>query len=282
MSPHQRLLSPEASAVKSRLTLSALAAAAGSGTVVFFHRFAARPRRPDCRMSQATRLRECLLPFGFELCVDPRGPVTAFRVLVDGLDPGGQLGIALLPARGPAVSRSVAGGTGDLQQLARPLDVAALRLLRLDEGIQPHRVSFAKKAVARFRMSTSSRSLRFSLRNSASSRRSSLVRPPSSLVPASRSACFTHSRTAVSVRSKSFATWPTDRSPRWHSSTISALNSAVNERRRRGCPMPSMIGHPLGAEPLMVDVRQNGSGSQKGVLSSPVPARLHRSSPQQS
>jgi hypothetical protein len=40
------------------------------------------------------------------------------------------------------------------------------------------------------------------------------------------------------------------------------LNSEVNERRRRGFfPMLSMIGHPLGAEPLMVDVRQNGSGS---------------------
>jgi hypothetical protein len=40
-------------------------------------------------------------------------------------------------------------------------------------------------------------------------------------------------------------TWPTDRSPRWHSSTISALNSGVNERRRRGFfPMLSMTGHP--------------------------------------
>src|SRR6185312_12689770 len=62
-------------------------------------------------------------------------------------------------------------------------------------------------------------------------------------------------------RSKSFATWPTDRSPRWHSSTISALNSGVNERRRRGFfPMLSMIGHPSGGEPLMMDVRQSGSG----------------------
>jgi hypothetical protein len=41
------------------------------------------------------------------------------------------------------------------------------------------------------------------------------------------------------------------------------LNSAVNERRRRGFfPMPSMIGHPSGDEPLMVDVRQSGSGSR--------------------
>jgi hypothetical protein len=108
------------------------------------------------------------------------------------------------------------------------------------------------------------RSPRFSRRSSASSLRPALVRPPSSLVPASRSACLTHSRTAVSVRSKSFATWPADRSPRWHSSTISALNSGVNERRRRGFfPMLSMIGHPSGGKPLMMDVRQSGSGPER-------------------
>ena len=37
-----------------------------------------------------------------------------------------------------------------------------------------------------------------------------------------------------SVRSKSRATWPMDRSARRHSSTISALSSGVNERRCRG------------------------------------------------
>jgi hypothetical protein len=61
---------------------------------------------------------------------------------------------------------------------------------------------------------------------------------------------------------KSRATCPTDRSPRWHNSTISALNSGVNERRRRGffLPMLSMVGHPSGGEPLMMDVRQSGPG----------------------
>jgi hypothetical protein len=35
--------------------------------------------------------------------------------------------------------------------------------------------------------------------------------------------------------------------PCWHSSTTWALNSGVNERRRRGFfPMLSMIGHPSG------------------------------------
>jgi hypothetical protein len=51
-----------------------------------------------------------------------------------------------------------------------------------------------------------------------------------------------------------------DRSPCRHKPTISALNSGVNERRRRGFfPMLSMIGHPSGGEPLMVGVRQSGS-----------------------
>lgn len=38
-------------------------------------------------------------------------------------------------------------------------------------------------------------------------------------VPVSRSACLTHSRTAVSVRSKLRAICPMERSPRWHSSS---------------------------------------------------------------
>ena len=82
---------------------------------------------------------------------------------------------------------------------------------------------------------------------------------------------------AVSVRSKSFATWPTDRSPRWHSSTISALNSGVNERRRRGFfPMLSMVGHPSGGEPLMMDVRQSGSGPSCRVCACQEPMEFAR------
>jgi hypothetical protein len=43
--------------------------------------------------------------------------------------------------------------------------------------------------------------------------------------------CLTHFRAAVSVRLKSLATWPADRSPRWHDSAISALNSEANEQQ---------------------------------------------------
>jgi hypothetical protein len=78
----------------------------------------------------------------------------------------------------------------------------------------------------------------------------SAQREPLLGVPASRSAWRTHSRTAVSVRSKSRATRPIERSPRWHSSTISALNSGVNDRRARGClPMVSMMDILPGAVP---------------------------------
>jgi len=50
-------------------------------------------------------------------------------------------------------------------------------------------------------------------------------------------------------------------SPRWHSSTISALNSGVNERRGRGffLSMVSILDILSGAVPLMVDVQTGGS-----------------------
>ena len=106
----------------------------------------------------------------------------------------------------------------------------------------------------------SSRIRRFSRRSWETSSRSVLVRP--SRRPASMSACFTHSRTAVSVRSKSRATCPIERSPQLQASTISDLNSGVNERRRRGFffATVSIMGILSGASRLMVDVRQTGSG----------------------
>src|SRR5262249_24622406 len=201
-----------------------------------------------------------------QLGMDPRRAVAAPGLLMHDLDLLGELGVVLFALR-PAGQVGIEGGAGDLQQGARSCHVAPASLLRLDEGIHLHRVSLAKKAVARLRISTSSRSLRFSRRSCASSARSSVVRPPSCRVPASRSACLIHSRTAVSVRSKSRATWPTDRSPRWHNSTISALNSGGTERRGRDffLAMVSMVGHPSSGEPLMLDVRQSGSGPVRRI-----------------
>src|SRR5215213_4845220 len=202
------------------------------------------------------------VPATTQFGVDAWGAVAALGGLVGLTDVLGELLIGALAGRDGAGMVGVVGGTGDLQQLARPLEGALLCSLRLDERIQVHRVSFAKKAVARLRISTSPRSRWFSRRRAASSWRSALVSPPSRRLPASRSTWRTHSRTAVSVRSKSRATCPIERSPRWHSSTISALNSGVNDRRTRGClrSMVSMMDILPGAAPLMSGVRQTGSG----------------------
>src|SRR5512132_1526171 len=173
------------------------------------------------------------VPATTQFGVDAWGAIAALGGLVGLADVLGELRIGALAGRDGAAMVGLAGGTGDLQQLAGPLEGAPLCSLRLDEPIAVHRVSVAKKAVARLRISTSPRSRWFSRPRAASSWRSALVSPPSRL-PLSRSACRTHSRTAVSVRSKSRATCPIERSPCWHSSTISALNSGVNDRRARG------------------------------------------------
>ncbi len=57
MSPHQREFTAAAFTLKSRMIASAAVAAAGSGTVVLFHRFASHPRSPAAAISRAIRLR---------------------------------------------------------------------------------------------------------------------------------------------------------------------------------------------------------------------------------
>ena len=102
----------------------------------------------------------------------------------------------------------VEGGPGDLEELARLGDVAILGLLRLDERVHAHRVSLAKKATARFRMSTLLAQPRGSpCAAGPVSARSSVVRPGTAALRRCRPASPTI-RTAVSVRSKSRATWP--------------------------------------------------------------------------
>src|SRR6266536_5541459 len=96
-----------------------------------------------------------------QLGMDPRGAVAALGTVMDGFDLLRELGVGALALR-RAGQVGIEGGAGDLQQRARSGDVAPASLLRLDERIHRHRVSSAKKAVARLRISTSSRSLRFS------------------------------------------------------------------------------------------------------------------------
>ena len=65
-----------------------------------------------------------------------------------------------------------------------------------------------------------------------------MVVRPSLRRPASKSACLTHSRTAVSVRSSSLATWPAVLPVARISSTTSALYSGGKNRRGRGTWTP--------------------------------------------
>ena len=120
--------------MKSRRIRSARAAAAGSGMVVFFHRFAARPCRPGLPHQPGDPLAAMPPARGAQRGMDPRGAVAALGLLVHRLDLRGQLGVLRGPPRRPARC-CVEGGTGDLQQLARPLDVVPAALLRLDERV---------------------------------------------------------------------------------------------------------------------------------------------------
>src|SRR5205823_1284360 len=100
-----------------------------------------------------------------------------------------------------------------------------------DEG-KPHRLCFAKNAVAFFRMSRSSSAIRSALRRRVSSSRSAVVSP---VRPFERSACarLTHWPSAEATRSSSRATavtlLPSSRTKR----TACCLNSSVNCRRGR-------------------------------------------------
>src|ERR1019366_5205942 len=157
--------------------------------------------------------------------------------------------------RGPLV----VGGSGDLEQPARHGDVAVLlSLLRLDERVAVHRVSLAKKTVARFKMSRSSRSTLVSLRSATSSACSSVVSPGRR--PASISTWAIQRRNAVSLSSRSRAIWAIDLPLVRQSSTTSALSSSENDLRvRLPFPIVSMMDILSGRCRPIVDVRQSGS-----------------------
>ena len=76
-----------------------------------------------------------------QLLVDARGPIGALGLFVDGGDLLEQLGVGQLSLGRGAIAALVVGGTGDLEQSTRLVDAAACNLLRLDEGMQLHRVS---------------------------------------------------------------------------------------------------------------------------------------------
>ena len=116
----------------------------------------------------------------------PRGPVRALGLRMDRGDLHDELGVEHGASRPLCLATLIEGGTGDLEQTTRVLHAVACGFLHPNERVHAHRVSLAKKAVARLSVSLSSRKRRFSRRNRVSSSRSSVVKPGRS--PASVSA----------------------------------------------------------------------------------------------
>ncbi len=138
-------------------------------------------------------------------------------------------------------------------------------------------------AVARFRISTSSRSRRFSRRSAANSSRSAVLNPPSWRVPASRPACMTHARTAVSDKIEVLCDLA-DRAVTALAQLDDLSLELRRERTMRPWRLPTRLalhnGHPSGAETLISDVRQSGVNSRSGQWRSRpsnLPWRIARS-----
>src|SRR6185312_8153848 len=136
-------------------------------------------------------------------------PLAALRVRRRDLD--SELRIRLRPFAARPLLPVVVAAAGDLQDLAKNGD-RIVRLLRVDE-LEHHPFSFAKKAAAFFKISRSISRRLTRLRSSRNSSRSPLLNTSGEAWPVSSSARFTHSRSAVSVRSRSLATSVMLRSP---------------------------------------------------------------------
>src|SRR5437870_5282076 len=168
-------------------------------------------------------------PLRLQRLVDPGTAVALLAGGVDGGDLDGEALRVLGPRRDRARAPRVESGAGHLQDGAQTLH-REVGLLLQDEG-EPHPCSLTKKAVAFFRMSRSICSRFTSRRSRASSSRSSVVSAPARPRPASTSACRTHARSAVSVRSSSRAIAPRLFSLPCTNRTVSALNSGEHDRR---------------------------------------------------
>src|SRR5947209_10789170 len=167
-------------------------------------------------------------PLRLQLLVHAGTAVALLACGVDGGDLDGEALRVLGPRRHRARAPRVESGAGHLQD-GTQAPHREVGLLLQDEG-EPHPCSLTKKAVAFFRMSLSICNPFTSRRSRASSSRSSVVSAPARPRPASTSACRTHARSAVSVRSSSRAIVPRLFSPPCTNRTVSALNSGENDR----------------------------------------------------
>src|SRR5262249_56000803 len=132
-----------------------------------------------------------------QLGVDPRAPVALPTLSMDRRDGQPQSFVRLLARGGRARPPRVEASPRDLERPAQQPH-GERGLLRGDER-EPHGFSFAKKAVAFFKMSRSMRSVRFSRRRRPSSSRSSLVSAPGPPRPPSISPSPTHPPRALSL-----------------------------------------------------------------------------------
>src|SRR5262245_3589031 len=196
------------------------------------------PKPPAAPGGQSTRPHQARHPLatgpapaGPQLGKNPRAPVALPALGVDRRDLKAQPGVGLRAwPRRPRLPGVESGARHVKSATEQPHWEGGL--LPGDEG-EPHAFSFAKKAVAFFRMSRSIRRVRTSRQSWPNSSRSAVVSAPAGPCPASTSACRTQLRSAVSVRSNSRATVGTDLPLSRTRRTASALNSCVNARRFR-------------------------------------------------
>src|SRR6266542_2850981 len=162
-----------------------------------------------------------------KISVHARAAVRAATALVGSRDLDGELSVRLRSRRLGALPPSVIATSRDSKNLAHQSDGEG-HLRHFDES-EFHSLSLAKKVAAAFKISRSIVTRLSSRRRRASSSRSAVVRASGGPLPASISARFTQSRSAVSVRSRSFATCLMLRSPTLQRRTASALNSGLND-----------------------------------------------------
>ncbi len=129
-----------------------------------------------------------------QLDANPGNSIGATRAGMDGDDELTQARVLLMPSTSGTSARGVLAAWRDAQQPAHPADFMT-RLLAPDELDDGYRVEcvFVAKEVATFRISRSSRKIRFSRRSRLGTCRSSMVMP-SLRRPLSSASCLTQWR----------------------------------------------------------------------------------------
>src|SRR5690349_3789425 len=201
-----------------------------------------RPSRRDLEATAARKPLKALLAhqaghamaachetLGLQLLSHSRASIRATPLLMGLLNGDFQSDFFLRPLRGLSTPPRVVAAPGDLQQLAHHPH-RKVCLLRFDQ-LKGYELSLAKKAAAFFRKSRSICNRWFSRRSRRSSSRSSTESSPSTPGRDFLSASAIQRRSAVSVRSRSWAAWYTVLPVLLTCSTAANFCSSVNTRR---------------------------------------------------